>query len=146
MIDGSIDNLTYCTRDQVSVRLIVSPFLTYLGFVFPLPRDILIPGNLRDPTPSQLSSRPSSITIMEKIFRESRDPLLPECTCESPIHWNEHEGYWQSIRSWLRTNFLLSSILILLIYIAVVVTIDVAVHVGRIPSVQAVDDDDSRTV
>ncbi|KAI3332789.1 hypothetical protein F4824DRAFT_282476 [Ustulina deusta] len=81
---------------------------------------------------------------MEKIASESHDTLLAHCACESPTGWSgpRNESSWKSKTSWGRSNILLSLILLLLFYIAVVVTVGLAVNRCDIPSDQ-IDDDNS---
>ncbi|KAI2466190.1 hypothetical protein F4781DRAFT_434654 [Annulohypoxylon bovei var. microspora] len=69
---------------------------------------------------------------MEKLSEESRDPLLRHSTEESIIPLDnvssDRRNGRQTIRSWLRGNALFLAILVLLLYIAILLTIDLAVR------------------
>ncbi|KAI1428146.1 hypothetical protein F5Y12DRAFT_77515 [Xylaria sp. FL1777] len=79
---------------------------------------------------------------MEKITSESCDSLIPQCDCASPTSWSRppKQTVWKPLSSWGRTNILLSLLLLLLFYIAVAVTIGLAVNGCDIPSSQ-IDND-----
>ncbi|KAI2627766.1 hypothetical protein GGR54DRAFT_590367 [Hypoxylon sp. NC1633] len=81
---------------------------------------------------------------MEKTSEEFRDPLLRQSIEGSTVCLSEragnHNGRRRSIRLWLRDNVLLLAIFTLLVYIAAVLTIDVALKLGQQPPKQPLDE------
>ncbi|KAI0381275.1 hypothetical protein F5Y04DRAFT_255148 [Hypomontagnella monticulosa] len=76
---------------------------------------------------------------MEKHSEESRDPLLCQSPEEGAIRLHdssgEHENSCQPARTWLRANALLLAIFFLLLYIAVALTVEIALRfTGLTPS------------
>ncbi|KAI1210102.1 uncharacterized protein F4807DRAFT_459937 [Annulohypoxylon truncatum] len=75
---------------------------------------------------------------MEKHSQESRDPLLRHSIEENVINSSDVSGDqkdgWLPIRSWLRGHALSLAILVLLLYIAVALTVDIALRFSIQPS------------
>ncbi|KAI1385646.1 uncharacterized protein F4822DRAFT_350352 [Hypoxylon trugodes] len=84
---------------------------------------------------------------MEKHSEDSQDPLLRQSTEEDVIHScdssSEHKNGRQPIRTWLRSNALLLVILVLLLYIAIALTADVALRFAARPSQPSSHDEPS---
>ncbi|KAI1412076.1 hypothetical protein F5Y13DRAFT_180423 [Hypoxylon sp. FL1857] len=80
---------------------------------------------------------------MEKHSEDSQDPLLPHSVEGGSIHprntSSEQKDGRQPIRLWLRTNALLLTIFVLLLYIAIALTVDVAVRLAAQPLKQMSD-------
>ncbi|GAW20384.1 hypothetical protein ANO14919_098900 [Xylariales sp. No.14919] len=67
---------------------------------------------------------------MEKNTEESHEALLPQCACGSRTTWRRtrSRNSWQSTSAFGKTNILLFSVLVLLLYIAIVVTASFAIN------------------
>ncbi|KAI1139317.1 hypothetical protein F5Y05DRAFT_344466 [Hypoxylon sp. FL0543] len=80
---------------------------------------------------------------MEKHSEDSQDPLLRPSAEESSIHLrnssSEQKNGSRSIRLWLRANALLLTIFVLLLYVAIALTVDIAVRFAGLPPKQASD-------
>ncbi|KAI1459655.1 hypothetical protein F4805DRAFT_49243 [Annulohypoxylon moriforme] len=80
-------------------------------------------------------SRLALFTVMEKHSQESRDPLLRHSTDESSVPLsdtlnNQRDGS-RPIRSWLRRHAISLAIIVLLLYIAIALTVDIAIKLSN---------------
>lgn len=80
---------------------------------------------------------------MEKHSEDSQDPLLPHSADGSSIQpqnpSGEQRNGCQPIRLWLRANALLIAIFFLLLYVAIALTVDIAVRFAGLPPKQPSD-------